>query len=261
MPIFFQRSCELPPKVSLKPLPYEDMGKASSAKKIARAEKALSSSGPSDRRQLGYPAAVALVVILGLSLVVFARATRDAEASPTLQDHWHAAYGVWDCVTESFLTPFQSEFDPEGIHSHQDGLIHIHPFTSSVTGKEAKLGVFFNAMGAALSENGLELPGGAALESGVECNGEKAIMQVIRWDDAFVGGEPTNVFIDNLEDIRFLNDKEAYTIARAPAGSDIPLPNSIKNLEGVLGGRSGPGIEPPNTTNVPGPQDFGVELD
>lgn len=237
------------------------MGKASSAKKIARAEKALSSSGPSERRQLGYPAAVALVIVLGLALVVFARATRDAEASPTLQDHWHAAYGVWDCVTESFLTPFQSEFDPEGIHSHQDGLIHIHPFTSSVTGKEAKLAVFLDAMGASLSESGLELPGGATLESGVECNGEKAIMQVIRWENAFIGGEPTNVFTTSLEDVRFLNDEEAFTIARAPEGSEIPLPNTIGNLEGVLGGRSGPGIEPPNTTNVPGPQDFGVELD
>ena len=237
------------------------MGKASSAKKIARAEKAVSSSGPTERRQLGYPSVVALVIVLGLALVVFARATRDAEASPTLQDHWHAAYGVWDCVTESFLTPFQSEYDPEGIHSHQDGLIHIHPFTSSVTGKEARMGVFLNAMGASLSNSVLELPGGATLESGVTCNGEEAIMQVIRWENAFIGGEPTNIFTENLEDVRFLNDREAYTIARAPIGADIPLPTSINNLEGVLGGRTGPGIDPPNTTNVPGPQDFGVELE
>ena len=235
------------------------MGKASSAKKIARAEKAVSSSGPTERRQLGYPSVVALVIVLGLALVVFARATRDAEASPTLQDHWHAAYGVWDCVTESFLTPFQSEFDPEGIHSHQDGLIHIHPFTSSVTGKEAKMGVFLNAMGASLSNSGLELPGGATLDSGVTCNGEEAIMQVVRWENAFIGGEPTNIFTENLEDVRFLNDRRLHH-SRAPSGR-IPLPTSINNLEGVLGGRSGPGIDPPNTTNVPGPQDFGVELD
>ena len=237
------------------------MGKASSAKKIASAEKAVFASGPTERRQLGYPAAVALVIVLGLALVVFARATRDAEASPTLQDHWHAAYGVYDCVTDSFLTPFQSEFDPEGIHSHQDGLIHIHPFTSSVTGKEAKLGVFLNAMGASLSKDGLELPGGANFDSGAQCDGEQAVMQVVRWEDAFVGGAPTNIFLEDLEDVRVLNDREAYTIARAPIGYEIPLPNSVGNLEGVLGGRSGPGIAPPNTTNVPGPQDFGVELD
>ena len=69
------------------------MGKASSAKKIARAERVGATSGPSERRAIGYPSAVALVIVLGLALVVFARATRDAEASPTLQDHWHAAYG------------------------------------------------------------------------------------------------------------------------------------------------------------------------
>ena len=237
------------------------MGKASSAKKIARAERVGATSGPSERRAIGYPSAVALVIVLGLALVVFARATRDAEASPTLQDHWHAAYGVWDCVSESFLSPFQSEFDPEGIHSHQDGLIHIHPFTSSVTGKQARISVFLNAMGASISSESLELPGGSSIAADVECNGEKAVMQIVRWSDAFVGGDPTEIILEDLEDVRFLNDREAFTIARAPLGAEIPLPNSIDNLEGVLGGRSGPGIEPPNTTNVPGPQDFGVELE
>ena len=130
-----------------------------------------------------------------------------------------------------------------------------------MTGKEAKMGVFLNAMGASLSNSGLELPGGATLDSGVTCNGEEAIMQVVRWENAFIGGEPTNIFTEDLEDVRFLNDREAYTIARAPVGAVVPLPTSIDNLEGVLGGRSGPGIDPPNTTNVPGPQDFGVELD
>ena len=43
-------------------------------------------------------------------------------------------------------------------------------------------------------------------------------MQVIRWEDAFIGGEPTNIFTENLEDVRFLNDREAYTIARALSG-------------------------------------------
>ena len=237
------------------------MGKDSSAKKIARAERVGATSGPSERRSIGYPSAVALVIVLGLSLVVFARATRDAEASPTLQDHWHAAYGVWDCVSESFLTPFQSEYDPEGIHSHQDGLIHIHPFTSSVTGKEARMSVFLKAMGASLSSEAFELPGGSSIDAGVECNGEEAVLQVARWSDAFVGGEPTEVILEDLEEVRFLNDREAFTIARAPLGSEIPLPNTIDNLEGVLGGRSGPGIAPPNTTNVPGPQDFGIELE
>ena len=123
------------------------------------------------------------------------------------------------------------------------------------------MSVFLNAMGASLSSEKLELPGGSSIDADVECNGEKAVMQIVRWSDAFVGGDPTEIILEDLEDVRFLNDREAFTIARAPVGAEIPLPNSIGNLEGVLGGRSGPGIEPPNTTNVPGPQDFGVELE
>ena len=70
--------------------------------------------------------------------------------------------------------------------------------------------------------------------------------------------EPTNIFTENLEDVRFLNDREAYTIARAPIGADIPLPTSINNLEGVLAVE--PAQDRPPTRLMP-TQDFGVELD
>ena len=127
------------------------MGKASSQKKIARAARAGAATGPSERREIGFPALVGIIIVLGLGLVVWARTTRDAQPEPTLQDHWHSAYGIYDCASDSFLAQFQSEFDPEGIHSHQDGLIHIHPFSDGVTGKKAVMGVFLDAMGASLS--------------------------------------------------------------------------------------------------------------
>ena len=246
------------PYFRLGPLPYWDMGKASSAKKIARAERAGATSGPTERRALGFPAAVALVIVLGLFLVIFARATRDAEVTPTLQDHWHAAYGVYDCVSNSFLPVFQSEFDPEGIHSHQDGIIHIHPFTSSVTGKQARLSVFMNAMGAEITEEALVLPGNQSLEAGVNCGGEEAVIQVVRWANAFEGGEPAEVYTENLGDVRFLADLEAFAIARAPLGADIPMPDRIDTLEGVTG-QNRDDITKPNTSDIPGPQDFETE--
>ena len=234
------------------------MGKASSAKKIARAERAGATSGPSERRALGFPSAVALVIILGLFLVIFARATRDAEVTLTLQDHWHAAYGVYDCVSDSFLPVFQSEYDPEGIHSHQDGIIHIHPFTSSVTGKQARLSVFLNAMGAEVTEKAIVLPGDQSLEAGVDCGGEEAVIQVVRWANAFEGGEPEEIYTEDLGDVRFLADIEAFTIARAPLGFNIPMPDRIETLEGVTG-QSRDVITRPNTSDIPGPQDFGTE--
>tara|TARA_B100000131_G_scaffold311122_1_gene343568 strand:- start:1235 stop:1942 length:708 start_codon:yes stop_codon:yes gene_type:complete len=234
------------------------MGKASSAKKIARAERAGATSGPSERRALGFPSAVALVIILGLFLVIFARATRDAEVTPTLQDHWHAAYGVYDCVSDSFLPVFQSEFDPEGIHSHQDGIIHIHPFSSSVTGKQARLSVFLTAMGAEISEEAIVLPGNQSLEAGVDCGGEEAVIQVVRWENALLGGEPAEIYTENLGDVRFLEDLEGFTIARAPLGAEIPMPDRVETLEGVTG-QSRENITKPNTSDIPGPQDFGTE--
>ncbi len=246
------------PYFRLGPLPYLDMGKASSAKKIARAERAGATSGPSERRALGFPSAVALVIVLGLGLVIFARATRDAEVTPTLQDHWHAAYGVYDCVSDSFLPVFQSEYDPEGIHSHQDGLIHIHPFTSSVTGKQATLSVFLKAMGAEIGKEELVLPGNQSLEAGVDCGGEASVIQVVRWANALEGGEPEKIYTDNLGDVRFLADLEAFTIARAPLGADIPIPDRVEILEGVTG-QSRDVITRPNTSDIPGPQDFGAE--
>ena len=53
------------------------------------------------------------------------------------QDHWHAAYGVYLC--DDFAPPITDERDPKGIHTHGDGIIHIHPFVRSSPGKNATL--------------------------------------------------------------------------------------------------------------------------
>jgi hypothetical protein len=234
------------------------MGKASSAKKVARAARVGAASGPSDRRQLGFPALVVAIVVLGLGLVGFARATRDAQTSPTLQDHWHNAFGIYDCQTGEFLPDFQSEADPDGIHSHQDGLIHIHPFTASVTGKEATMSVFLTNMGAVIDDDTLALPGDESLTEGVECDGEPAVLQILRYDDILNSSEVSEIRTENLADTRFLGDLQGLTIALAPEGADIPLPPSADQLAAVSGQSREEGVEPPNTTAVPGPQDFGT---
>ena len=85
-----------------------------------------------------------MVVVLGIGLVLVARGSRDPLASPLTSDHWHAAYTFYDCGEE--LASFLGTADPDGIHSHQDALIHIHPFNSSATGEDAKMSVFLDAM-------------------------------------------------------------------------------------------------------------------
>lgn len=234
------------------------MGKASSAKKVARAARVGATSGPNERRQLGFPALVIMIVVLGFLLVAFSRSTRDAQPAPTLQDHWHNSYGVYDCQTDSFLEPFQSERDPDGIHSHQDGLIHIHPFTAAVTGKEAQLHIFLTNMGATLTDSELTLPGGETLSEGVQCDGQEAVLQVVRWDDAFAEGiAPSEIRVDDLDSFRFLADGQAVVIALAPLGADIPMPETAALADHGDETRD-EDIDGRNTTAIPGPQDFGT---
>ncbi len=235
------------------------MAKDSSSKKVARAARAGATGSARESRELAFPLLVAAIIVLGIASVAIARTTRDAQAQPTLQDHWHNPYGVWDCTDDAFLDPFLSEFDPVGIHSHQDGLIHVHPFTASVTGREAKMSVFMDAMGAVITDDALTLPGGEVLEEGVECNGEPAILQIVRWDDAFNPGDPSEIVTEDLADFPFLDDAQAITIALAPEGADIPLPETLDTLASVYGQGRDEGIEPPNQVDVPGPQDFGTD--
>ncbi len=234
------------------------MGKASSAKKIARAQRAGATTGPTERRALGFPALVIGIIVVGLLLVGWARSSRDAQVTPTLQDHWHDAYGVWDCVSQTFLPPFQSQVDPVGIHSHTDGLIHVHPFTSAVTGKGAVMGIFFDAMGVTVTKDGIDLPGGQSLEAGAECDGAPSVIQIARWSDVLAGGAPDEIITDNFDKVRFRAEGEGFTIARAPVGADIPVPDTLDALRAVLGQSRSEGVEPPTDSEVVPPQDFGV---
>jgi peptidylprolyl isomerase len=72
-------------------------------------------------------------------------------------DHWHAAYGIYDC--DRYLAPIDgSAFpDPSGIHTHDDGLIHIHPFADGASGSNATLQVFFDFLGVDLTDDRLRV--------------------------------------------------------------------------------------------------------
>ena len=147
------------------------------------------------------------------------------------QDHWHSAYGVMIC-DQGFEPPFTSQDDPVGIHSHSDGVIHIHPFFAAAGGANARLEVFLDVMGASITDETLTLPDGRSFTEGEDtCDGEPAQVQVARWSDATTAGSTApEIFTDDLTSLRFENDIEAYTIAFVPAGTDLPPPPSIPML-------------------------------
>ncbi|MCP3855283.1 MAG: hypothetical protein GY745_23605 [Actinomycetia bacterium] len=217
------------------------MTKGSANKKVERAA-AAGGKASAEKRNLLFPLSVAGVVVLGLGLVLIARSGRDSfdlAAPPRInQDHWHVAYGVYDCVAESdsddgFLPIYTDQRDPGGIHSHGDGIIHIHPRSTAAAGPNADLGVFLDAVGATLSEDEFD-PGvaGDARGAGDECsNGEPGIPQVAFWSDADELAQPDVVATTDLQDLQWIGDGGAVTIAFAPEGADIPPPlRSIPNL-------------------------------
>jgi len=171
---------------------------------------------------------MALVAILGLGLVTVSRTSRDATASPRVgKDHWHAAYQVYDCVSDSFVADFQGTLDPDGIHSHNDGLIHIHPFNGSASGADAKLGVFLAAMQVTVTPEAITAPDFPTLEAGVDCGGQPSVIKVGRFQvDPEV--KLVNVYESDFDNIHFDKNREAYTIARVAPDQDPPAPEQSR---------------------------------
>jgi hypothetical protein len=209
------------------------MGKASSSKKVQRAARAGASTSSGEQRDLGFPMALALVIVLGISLVVWARVSRDATAAPRANDdHWHAVYDFYVCdgfVDKTIL----DQTDPDGIHTHGDNLFHIHPFNSEAAGENANLSAFFRSFGGEINDEHVVLDTGEELLEGADCNGEPTVLQVARFD-ADIDLDP-DVFTDDLDKVRFLKTRQAFTIALVPEGTDIPKPRAdrLNQLDAV----------------------------
>jgi hypothetical protein len=228
------------------------MGKASSNKKVARAARAGGGRArAAGERNILFPSVLAVVVILGTLLVVYARDERAAEALQApiaFDDHWHSAYGIYVC--DEFLPDLPEFTAPQngGNHTHGDGLFHIHPFSSARAGENATLANWFADAGEVLGggdtldETTLGMPGGDQyVEGETECEGVEEgsgqpIVQVAVWDTAFAAAEdedPDRVITEDFESIRFEEDGMAYTIAYAPRGAELPAPPSVSALASV----------------------------
>lgn len=114
--------------------------------------------------------ALAAVVVLGLLGIVLTRSGGEASAGaprpPSSDypsgDHWHAAFAVnicgeWLPDPPEFHTAAGRSNVQAGIHSHGDGFIHIHPFTSAEAGDHATLGKFFDYGGWKASTDEIEV--------------------------------------------------------------------------------------------------------
>ncbi|MBT3246627.1 MAG: hypothetical protein HN979_00895 [Actinobacteria bacterium] len=212
------------------------MARGDSRSKVARAAKAGSSGGSGEPRRYGFPAAVTIVVVLGVLLVGWARENREATSAPRVGDHWHSIYDIYVCNAPdagTWRAKVLNENDPNGIHTHGDGLIHIHPFNSLASGDDATMGEFFSSFGA-IDDTSITLDTGEVITEGFDCGGQPAVLKVARYDTQDRDRDP-EVFTEGLADIRFMKDLEAFTIAFLPADEVPPIsrPERFTFLESV----------------------------
>jgi hypothetical protein len=226
------------------------MGKASSSTKVARAARAGSSTKGTERRALGFPLAIAVTVLLGTSLVLYARGNRSEAIEPRVGDHWHAAYGIWNC--DAFLPPLSDAgADASGIHTHADGIMHIHPFNSGAAGSRATTGKFFETTGVSVSNDRIELADGTVLDEEAGCDGEPARLEAARWPADDPDADP-EIFTSDFDDINFREDREVITIGLVKDGEELARPDTVPTLDNLSDVIEAPGA---TTTTVAGDDD------
>ncbi len=101
--------------------------------------------------------------VLGLLFVV-----RSATGAPRIGvDHWHAPYTYYICGEKQPPAP---TFSGVGVHTHADGIIHMHPFQQSEEGAGARLTKWFGYGGGKLDGDEVRMPGSAdTYKNGDEC--------------------------------------------------------------------------------------------
>ena len=243
---------------------------SSSTKKAARL--AQKGKGKKVRFQGGtlFPLIVAIVMVLGLGTIVYARQSVPADDSspPTINDHWHAAYGFFLCDTWQQLAGnleetnaagqlISTRFLQTGVHSHDDGVIHWHPYTSRAVGKRAKLGVFLDVYDVELDNDSLKFPanqlgGKEYIEGETKCGTEDAELQVVVWD-TYTDTDDGTTYIANFDNIPIKNDGMVFAIAFVPRDTDVQMPPWAADLV-ALGAADSNQVRPEDlsATTVPG---------
>jgi hypothetical protein len=209
------------------------MGKASSAKKVARAARAGGRGTAGPKRQWGYPVAIAAIVVVGVLLIAFARGTNETASaeSPAVGDHIHNAYGIYVCDT--FLPPLTDQIqDTTGLHTHGGGLIHIHPFNSGASGKKATLAKWGETTGITFSSDGFTVDG-TEYTNGYDCNGQPATVSLYVWSADDLAAGPQIYTGADIGKFRLDTNRNVLTLAVVPEGTDVPVPDSTTALDNI----------------------------
>jgi hypothetical protein len=231
----------------------------------AKRKRAAVRSAKRSRHNTWWYGLTAIVLIAGVALVVYARATAPSPVGPFLQDqsgtkqdtHWHAALGVYDCdhwmgdspdsgvwnwpLATQAGQPARAD-NPTvyaGMHSHNDGVIHMEPLVSAEAGKNATVGLYFDYGGWKVSSTGYSFLG-TTRTNGDKCGTKPGTVQwaVGKWDGDTTGKIKQKYTVQTGNPAKFkLNQGDIVIVAFLPEGQSIlgiGNPPSVPNLAKAL---------------------------
>jgi hypothetical protein len=117
-----------------------------------------------------WPWAFGGVVVVGVAVVAYGILNRPPY--PRVGAHWHAPFSVEVCGRALGFPP-----SPGNVHTHGDGVIHVHPETDE-EGRAATLETFFRSIGVSLGEGVLVLPDGRRFRNGDRCGQQPGRLRV-----------------------------------------------------------------------------------
>ncbi len=123
------------------------------------------------------PWVVAGAIILAFAAMVLALARQPRpEGGPRVGSHWHARYTIEICGKA--LPPLPLSHGD--VHTHGDGVIHIHPATAPTSGRRANLDTFFRTTKVRLTASGIAIDGGPSYANGDTCpDGKPGMVKVL----------------------------------------------------------------------------------
>lgn len=218
------------------------MGKASSAKKVARAAGLGGTRAYASRPAYGYYLSIVILLVLGVVGVFNSREYLDnktnqaGKAAPKvgLSPPWYEGFALDECG--KVLPNIKTNKDPYGITTNGNGVITISPTKLSAAGHNATLGKFASSIGLTFNAGELQLPGGKLYTDGQTCEGKAGHVYVEVWTspaepqaDGTVETKKNSLDTcdpDCDQGVLLKND-DLVTIAFLPAGTNNQPPTNI----------------------------------
>ena len=155
------------------------MSRGSFGRSVARAAASGGGTAYGARRPVGWYLMMLIIVVAGVSLVVYSRQERVhpvATEGPTASDSWHVAFAIDICGKVQQNLPANSNLATTGIRTLGDGIIYVAPSSASsgtpanFEGAKANLSTFVsNYPKLTLTSTSLGLPTTGTYVDGDSC--------------------------------------------------------------------------------------------